>query len=118
MVAKVGSGDASYDISLHPHEIYGRHPEHPLTEVLEAFPGRDRNSPCPAGLFTTCSAQVYSFPLSGRSFFPKRAYIQTANFSVNIVVQRIVLAVVKPYKKKLIYEYRDLLIITFSIKLT
>lgn len=62
MVAKVGPGDASYDISLHPLEMYGRHPEHPLTEILEAFPDYDRNSLCPADLFTTCSAGVQFSP--------------------------------------------------------
>lgn len=32
MAAEVCPSDASYDISLHPHEMYGRQSEHPLTE--------------------------------------------------------------------------------------
>lgn len=51
-----GRRDTSYEISLQLHEMYGRHPEHPLTKGPWGVRPWSQFTVCPTSLFTTCFA--------------------------------------------------------------
>lgn len=73
MAAEVCSSDASYDISLHPHEMYGRQSEHPLTEgpwgILRPW---SQFTAVQLVHYLFCSARKFFFLTLAQSFFALR----------------------------------------------